>query len=267
MKLKWLGTASILLEEDGRQLLFDPFIPINKKIFIPEMKELSSPEIILVTHGHLDHIVDIPAILKHSGGKTLVYCTAKPEETLISKGVDKKRIRRISPGDALDFGPFRVRVLKGKHIVFNKALIAKTFLNPRILLYSGFLKLMLKENKICAEAGETVVFDISIASQNSTVGKRVILMGSLNLDDNTEYPKGADLLIMPFQGRSDLGTYAMPFIARLEPRKILLDHFDDAFPPISSSVDTRPFIANMKEKFPNIPVICPKAGPEWIMPL
>ena len=80
----------------------------------------------------------------------------------------------------------------------------------------------------------------------------------------TEYPIGADLLILPLQGRSDIADYALSFVDRLMPKMILLDHFDDAFPPISSAVDTAPFVALMAKRHPHIPVISPKAGTEWI---
>jgi L-ascorbate metabolism protein UlaG (beta-lactamase superfamily) len=257
-KLKWYGTAAILLEQDATKLLFDPFFFLRGKCFKPPVDELSAIENILVTHGHLDHIADIPAILKQGVGTTTVYCTAKPQETLISKGVDETRIQQITPGDHLSFGPFEVRVLKGKHIVFNIGLVIKTFLNPRVLTNWNNLRYLQNENRICAEAGETVVYDISAAD------KRILLLGSLNLDDDTEYPKGADLLILPFQGRSDISKYAMPFIDRLQPKKVLLDHFDDAFPPISSHVKTGLFISLMRRKHPDIPVICPQAGAGWI---
>jgi L-ascorbate metabolism protein UlaG (beta-lactamase superfamily) len=257
-KLKWYGTATILLEQDGTKLLFDPFFFLRGKCFKPPVDELFAVENILVTHGHFDHIADIPAILKQGIETASVYCTAKPRETLISKSVDETRIRQITPGDHLSFGPFEVRVLKGKHIAFNMGLVIKTFLNPRMLTNWNKLRYMQKENRICIEAGETVVYDISAAN------KRILLLGSLNLDDDTEYPAGADLLILPFQGRSDISKYAMPFIDRLQPKKVLLDHFDDAFPPISSNVKTRLFISLMRQKHPGIPVICPQAGAGWI---
>ena len=258
IKLKWYGTASILLEYDKTRLLFDPFLSLNAKCFKPPVNELSAVENILVTHGHLDHIVDIPAILKRGDGTATVYCTAKPREVLVSKGVEETRVRLIKPGDCLNFGPFEVRVLKGKHIVFNLGLVLKTFFNPRVFTNRNNLKYMLTENKICVEAGEMVVYNISVAN------KRILILGSLNLDDDTEYPEGADLLILPFQGRSDINKYAMPFIDRLQPKKVLLDHFDDTFPPISSNVKTGPFISLMQRNHPCIPVICPRPGVEWI---
>ena len=32
MRLKWYGTATILLEQDGVQLLFDPFLSLNTNV-------------------------------------------------------------------------------------------------------------------------------------------------------------------------------------------------------------------------------------------
>jgi L-ascorbate metabolism protein UlaG (beta-lactamase superfamily) len=103
-----------------------------------------------------------------------------------------------------------------------------------------------------------VVYDISVA------GERVLLMGSLNLDRETEYPVGADLLIMPLQGRSDIAKYAMKFLERLRPKRVLVDHCDDAFPPISSRVDTGRFAALMNHRYPDVAVLCPQAGVEWM---
>ena len=255
MRLKWYGTATILLEQDNARLLFDPFLSLNDR-FKPPADELSAADNILVTHGHFDHITGIPSIVRQGGGRATVYCTAGPRETLISKGIETERIRAIAPGDVLRFGSLAVRVLKGKHIVFDKKLIIKTLISPRILTNRSNLMYIFKEHKLCAEAGETVVYDVSAAD------KRVLLLGSLNLDDNTEYPADADLLVLPLQGRSDIAEYAMPFIERLRPKKILLDHFDNTFPPISSAVDTEPFVSLMRQKYPGVTVIRP--GADWL---
>jgi len=259
MKLKWLGTASILLEHEGTQLLFDPFLSINEKTFRPDISELAAVENILVTHGHLDHIIDIPTIIKHGDGGTTVWCTKAPGKALISRGISGERIRIIKPGDALEFPPFEVRVLKGKHIRFDIWQIVKTLLSPRMIKYRKNLSYMRKQNKANVEAGETVIYDISVS------GEHILLLGSLNLEGNTEYPVGVDLLILPFQGRSDITGYAMQVVGRLQPRKILLDHFDDTFPPISSSVRTGRFVKKMQRDFPAVPVICRPAGSEWIV--
>jgi len=258
MRLKWYGTATILVEQDGTRLLFDPFITLNDNNFKPPIDELSEVENILITHGHIDHIAAIPEILHYGGCHAKVFCTESPRETLISKGIEEGKIQPITPGDVLTLGLFEVHVLRGKHIVFNKRLIMKTFFSPRVFRNWSNFRYMLKENKNCSEAGETVVYDIRVGNE------RILLLGSLNLDEDTEYPKGADMLILPLQGRSDVSKYAMHIIDRLQPKKVLLDHFDDSFPPISSKVDTEQFVSLMKNEYPDVPVICPQAGEAWI---
>ena len=248
----------MLLEQDGTRLLFDPFISINKSLYSPSIEELSASKHVFVTHGHYDHINAIPEIINHGTPGTMVYCTDKPFETLANKGVEKSSLHKIVPGDCFSIEPFEVRVLKGKHIVFDKRLLIKTLLSPRMLLMWKNFKQILKDSKGCDEAGETVVYDIR------TEDKRILLMGSLNLDDDTQYPTGADLLVLPLQGRSDISQYALNFIPRLQPKKLMLDHFDDSFPPISSAVNTAEFVRNMQQRYPNIPVICPPANDQWL---
>ena len=262
MRIKWYGTAGILLEQDGVKILFDPFFPRSKKVYIPPIEEFSSSDAIFVTHGHFDHIADIPKIAQHgkkfNKKNIIVHCTSTPVNVLLSRGLEISDIIKIKPGDNYNFKPFAINVLKGRHIVFNKGLVLKTFLSPRVLIYLKNLINMLKEAKGCDEAGETVVYDINVK------GKRIFLMGSLNLDPDAIYPNGADLLIMPFQGRSDINRYAMQFIEKLKPKKVLLDHFDNTFPPISSKINPDEFVSLMKKNHPDIEVIVQDPSTQWI---
>ena len=85
------------------------------------------------------------------------------------------------------------------------------------------------------ENGEILFYEVLCG------GKRIQIMGSLNLADDVEYPTGADQLILPFQGRSDLAQYGLKIVQRLKPKEVLLDHYDDTFPPISADIDTTGF--------------------------
>jgi len=257
LRLKWYGTATVLLEQDGTKLLFDPFIPLNKESYKPPLEELSESDGIFVTHCHFDHISAIPSILKRCREDVKVYCTREPKDVLVSKGLDKSRIYNLKLGDVVNLDPFEVHILKGKHIVFDWLLILKTIFNLRVLTNLGSFVRVLKA-KEHRRVPETIVCDIRV--QN----KRVLLLGSLNLDAGTEYGVGANLLVLPLQGRSDICSYAIPFIDRLKPEKVLLDHIDDTFPPFSSPVKTEPFISHMEREYPAIPVICRQASAEWI---
>jgi len=268
MKIKWYGTACLLLENEeedaqtnqrAQLLLIDPFFPLNKKLYKPQIdSEFSQVSSILVTHGHFDHITGIPSVIENCKRKPFIYCTQAPHDALISMGIEKDLAQKIIPGNKLILKPFEVTVLKGKHVVFDKPLLVKTLLSPRMLINIKNLKCILKENKKCREEGETVVYDIKIKD------KRILLMGSLNLDDAVDYPEGADLLFLPLQGRSDICKYAMKFIDRLKPAKVFVTHYDNSFPPISSHTNIKLFESLMRKNFPNIPVIIPQAGQELI---
>ena len=102
-------------------------------------------------------------------------------------------------------------------------------------------------------AGEVLVYFIEVK------GKKILHLGSLNLDENERYPDKVDVLTVPYQGRSDLPSYALKFVSRLQPETVFLHHFDDSFPPVSSPVDPQPFINSVKERFPGIRMIRPDA--------
>ncbi len=86
------------------------------------------------------------------------------------------------------------------------------------------------------EKGETLFYEVRAG------GRRIQVMGSLGLCPEADYPTGADGLILPYQGRSDLVQYAWPLVQRLQPKALYLDHYDDSFPPLTATVDTEPFI-------------------------
>jgi len=71
-ELQWFGQSGFKITTDsGRVILIDPFITGNPKL--PEShKDLSKHrrvDLILVTHGHGDHVGDTPEIAKTTGAK------------------------------------------------------------------------------------------------------------------------------------------------------------------------------------------------------
>ena len=68
MYLIWHGTASIEIGHSGGRLLFDPFVPLSGSPVPVTIEEFDGFTDILVTHGHLDHIADIPQIVRRKNG-------------------------------------------------------------------------------------------------------------------------------------------------------------------------------------------------------
>ena len=98
---------------------------------------------------------------------------------------------------------------------------------------------------------DTDVLDFYVKSEN----ENVFVMGSAETHPSVYYPKDIETLVLPYQGRSDMCKHAARVVKKLKPKKIFLDHFDDAFPPISHNVYLNDFLALMHRR--KIPVIIP----------
>lgn len=252
MKITWYGAASLLITSGEDSILIDPFLTLRGADNQSSLTSYIKEESILITHGHYDHLSSIPKIMSNSDAT--VYCSQTPARTLEKKGVDGDQIVLIRPGDHLSFGSIKVKVLRGKHSEFDRKLCRQTLLNPRIFRYFFNLLLLMWKHPQFREQQETLAYQIEAE------GKVVLVLGSLNLDERTEYPKYVDMLVLPYQGSSNLITQTIAIIEEIEPRTILLDHYDDAFPPISTQVDTKPLKKFFNDWFPELPVVKPTAG-------
>jgi hypothetical protein len=90
-------------------------------------------------------------------------------------------------------------------------------------------------------------------------------LGSLNLAEKEIYPQGVDILALPYQGRSDLETYALSIVAKIQQKTIYLHHFDDSFPPLTGTIKTGTFRQKLAGYFPEIKLIVPERGREKII--
>lgn len=70
MKIEYLGHSAFkIVTEEGLTILIDPFISGNSACTTPV--ELLKPDIILVTHGHVDHFGDTLEIANNSGATVI----------------------------------------------------------------------------------------------------------------------------------------------------------------------------------------------------
>jgi hypothetical protein len=139
---RWLGAAGLEFSNNGYTLLIDPYLsrlslfqvlfgkakPDEHKI----LSTITAANAILVTHGHYDHLMDIPAIAKKFNCP--VYGSRETCFLLKSCGVEKHDIHEVAPGDKMDVGPFSVRVMKSSHpdsVIYKLFAHTKTAASPR----------------------------------------------------------------------------------------------------------------------------------------
>lgn len=259
MKLSWYGTAAVMLESEGTRIAFDPFLGMRfnespAKRRIRESAFLSA-DAVFVTHGHFDHIRDIPSL--YAGTDIPIYATATPCDTLKRLGIRENRLRLIAPSDVIETGPFRITVYQGRHCRFDFGVVMKTVFKGATLRHPKRLIELLILNKAFPENGETLLYEIEAE------GKRLQLTGSMGMDPDTAYQARADVLILPFQGTGSPAVTAAPIIGRLKPKSVYLDHHDDSFPPMSAQISTASFVGRLNAH--NIPCEALAEGREYII--
>ncbi len=238
VKITWYGTASVRLTAGSSQLLIDPFFPFADSSVKVPADAYEGCSNILVSHGHFDHIGSIKDLVRDD---TAVYCTKAPYQTLCRKGVSRNNLHLISVGDVFSIGEFRITAYNGKHIKLSGWDCIKKAFSKRVLQNRKGIWGKLKKITSCLEKKETLCYLIE------TCGKRILILGSLALADNENYPTGADIVFFPYQDSEDIFAAALSVFERLNPKAVLLTHFDDTFPPFSTETDTSDIEEHLKK--------------------
>jgi L-ascorbate metabolism protein UlaG (beta-lactamase superfamily) len=109
----WLGQSAFkLTSPTGKVIVVDPYLTLNPKT--PEqykkLEALGKVDLILVTHGHLDHYLDAPALAKLTGAP--LWAPAGLAQSMQTLGIlPVAQANRMNKGGSITpFGPNGVRI-------------------------------------------------------------------------------------------------------------------------------------------------------------
>ncbi len=108
IKYTWLGHGTHQLEIGGKQILVDPFLTSNPSA--SSKPDQLTPDYILVSHGHGDHIEDAVSIAKRSGAT--VVANFEIANWLKKQGVAENKVhaQHIGGGFHYDFGYVKLTI-------------------------------------------------------------------------------------------------------------------------------------------------------------
>jgi L-ascorbate metabolism protein UlaG (beta-lactamase superfamily) len=127
--LRWLGVNGWEISFDGKRVLIDPWLTRFPAIGPDGAFDRSTPltvdhalvdehvtgvDVVLVTHGHFDHIADVPYVMSKFPDARVVG-TETHAHLLAAMGVDERQVIWARGGELFDFDGFTVEVIPSLH--------------------------------------------------------------------------------------------------------------------------------------------------------
>lgn len=231
--LTWLGTAGLAIEASGQTLLIDPFLTrpgIRATLTGPIAPDLGAvrrfvpkADVVLCTHSHHDHLLDVPAVALETGA--LVLGSASSINLCRASGVPEGQLRVVSPPETVEVGAFRLDLRASPH---GKAVLGRVPLPGKIaegvsppLAFWGYRTLGALAALVEVETGEGPV--------------RVFHLGSADFLPETVGDARCDVLAACAVGRSHRPGYIRELVGALRPSVVVPIHWDDFFAPLEAA--------------------------------
>ncbi|NMC05639.1 MAG: MBL fold metallo-hydrolase [Candidatus Lokiarchaeota archaeon] len=244
ISITWNATANMRVEWKNNIIFFDPWFTRNQNAD-PRLGNtidfVDDGASIFMSHGHFDHLQDVPAILL-AKQHVHVYCSATARSTIEQQlrqklivGADATRagscldrVHSITAGDAItrEGSNITVEAIKSDHVKFDARSVLRVLFSLQAWKGLGDLLKVVKEYP----KGEVLGYDVHFGNEG-----RLVFFGSL-CNKHPEILKQhakPDVLVLPIAGRFNCDEIALEVTRVVAPKVVIPVHHDDFYPPIS----------------------------------
>ena len=226
--IRWLGHASFIVSTPGgKTIIIDPWI-VDNPLCPVKLDEITTANIVLVTHDHFDHTGNVADIVRKTGA-TLI---AQPETV----NRFKKDFGLVD--DRIIFGGFGMNIGGSATVDGITITMTQAFHSSGTGTPSGYI-IKLEDGTTLYHAGDTGIFD------------SMRLLGELY---------GIDLALLPIGSVFTMDSYqAAKALTLLRPKRVIPMHYK-TFPILEQSADR--FVELARKEAPDVEIIVLEPGQE-----
>ncbi|HET8935160.1 MAG TPA: MBL fold metallo-hydrolase [Polyangiales bacterium] len=261
--LTYLGVAGFSLQSEGHTMLFDPYVTRSEvqdddMTLVPDGQVIeryvpARADVIVVSHSHFDHVLDVPEIAHRTGA--VIFGTRSTAELARASHVPEQQIVSAEGGEELIFKAFRVRAVEALHSLTGQSNLP--------IAPAPQLPLRVRDY----QEGGTLQYWVRFA------GHSLYFVGTANLIDERLLGIEADVAIVAVGLRDKVPDYTCRLLRALGlPELVIANHFDAWQEPLRPglmqlSAETRADLAAFEAEVhvcaPDTRVITP----EWLEPI
>ena len=229
--IRWLGHAGFIVSTPGGKIIIiDPWI-VDNPLCPVKLDEITTANIVLVTHDHFDHVGNAVDIATKTGA-TLI---AQPET------VNRFKKDFGLADDRIIFGGFGMNIGGSATVDGITITMTQAFHSSGTGTPSGYI-IKLEDGTVIYHAGDTGIFD------------SMRLLGELYRIDLAILPIGSVFTMDPVQ--------AAKALTLLQPKRVIPMHYK-TFPILEQSTDR--FVELTRKEAPGVEVIVLEPGQEYAL--
>ena len=186
LSITWLGHGTFLLRSPGgRRIVIDPWLDGNPSC-PPGRTTIDEADLVLLTHGHFDHVHDAAAVAKRTGAT--VVGIFELCQWLSTKGVEKTS--GMNKGGSQDVFGIRITMVDAKH--------SSSYTDDGVITYLGEAAgyvLTFENGLVVYFAGDTALFgDMRLIRELYAPTVAFLPIGDLFTMDPVAAAKACELL-------------------------------------------------------------------------
>jgi L-ascorbate metabolism protein UlaG (beta-lactamase superfamily) len=215
-RITFLGHGAFQIDTAGTTLLIDPFLTGNPQA--STIADKVAADVIIVSHGHEDHVGDTVSIAKRTG--SLVISNFEISEWLGGQGIDNRHAMNTGGAHAFEWGTIKL-----------------TIAHHTSMLPDG------------SNGGNPCGVLLKLADGTLYHACDTALFGDMRLIGE----EGIDLAILPIGDNYTMGPEdALRAIRLIDPKRVIPDHYN-TWPPIAQ--DAHKWAHRVREETNAVPVV------------